>query len=117
MGLNFYDYDSLQPKITPPKHFSWQHDPMTSFSFLGMDAIAQAMLCEELIGWSTDNLKPRTRIIVFISDQESHYALDGLLGGITEIFDDNHCHSDRSSGYDKMQNEFDYPSFGQVQLD
>ena len=89
---------------------------MTSFSFLGMDAIAQAMLCEKLIGWSTDNLKPRTRIIVFISDQESHYALDGLLGGITERFDDNHCHSDRSSGYDKMQNEFDYPSFGQVRL-
>ena len=79
-----------------------------------MDAIAQAMLCEELVGWSTDNLKPRTRIIVFISDQESHYALDGLLGGITERFNDTHCHSDRSSGYDKMQNEFDYPSFGQV---
>ena len=24
MGLNFYDYDGLQPKITPPKHFSRQ---------------------------------------------------------------------------------------------
>ena len=24
MGFNFYDYDGLQPKITPPKHFSWQ---------------------------------------------------------------------------------------------
>ena len=22
MGVNFYDYDNLQPKITPPKHFS-----------------------------------------------------------------------------------------------
>ena len=22
MGLSFYDYDGLQPKITPPKHFS-----------------------------------------------------------------------------------------------
>ena len=24
MGFNFYDYDGLQPKNTPPKHFSWQ---------------------------------------------------------------------------------------------
>ena len=24
MGLNFYDYDGLQPKITPLKHFSRQ---------------------------------------------------------------------------------------------
>ena len=24
MGLNFYDYDGLQPKMTPPKHFSQQ---------------------------------------------------------------------------------------------
>ena len=24
MGLNFHDYDGLQPKITPPKHFSRQ---------------------------------------------------------------------------------------------
>ena len=24
MGLNFYDYDGLQQKITPPKHFSRQ---------------------------------------------------------------------------------------------
>ena len=24
MGVNFYDYDVLQPKITPPKHFSRQ---------------------------------------------------------------------------------------------
>ena len=24
MELNFYDYDGLQPKVTPPKHFSRQ---------------------------------------------------------------------------------------------
>ena len=24
MGLNFYDYDGLQPKTTPPKHISQQ---------------------------------------------------------------------------------------------
>ena len=24
MGLKFYDYDGLQPKISPPKHFSRQ---------------------------------------------------------------------------------------------
>ena len=24
MGLNFYDYDGLQPKTTPPKHISRQ---------------------------------------------------------------------------------------------
>ena len=24
MELNFYDYDGLKPKITPPKHFSRQ---------------------------------------------------------------------------------------------
>ena len=24
MGLKFFDYDGLQPKITPPKHFSRQ---------------------------------------------------------------------------------------------
>ena len=24
MGLNFYDYDGIQPKLSPPKHFSRQ---------------------------------------------------------------------------------------------
>ena len=24
MGVNFYDYDGIQPKLSPPKHFSRQ---------------------------------------------------------------------------------------------
>ena len=45
MGLNFYDYDGLQPKVTPPKHFSRQcihtfifspdHKLVVSFSRFG----------------------------------------------------------------------------------
>ena len=34
MGVNFYDYDDLQPKITPPKHFSRQCNEPKWFLFL-----------------------------------------------------------------------------------
>jgi hypothetical protein len=31
MGLNFYDYDGLQPKNTPPKHISWKCTYLTTY--------------------------------------------------------------------------------------
>ena len=70
------------------------------------------MLCDDVVGWSSN--QDRKRIIVFITDQESHYAFDGLLGGITNNFDIDNCNSDSLNGYDKKENNFDYPSFGQV---
>ena len=73
------------------------------------------MLCDDVVGWSsTNDNTDRKRIIVFITDQESHYAFDGILGGITDHFDPDQCHSDLSNGYDRKENDFDYPSFGQV---
>ena len=87
----------------------------------GLDAIAKAMSCHEIIGWQEE----RTKTIVFISDEEMHFALDGLLGGITENFAEDQCrlnkfeHLGKKShyyGYDSDQDRFDYPSLGQVSV-
>ena len=48
MGLNFYDYDGLQPKITPPKHFSRQcikklETYFALFTFLDFRTVVQCV--------------------------------------------------------------------------
>ena len=77
----------------------------------GLDAIGQAMLCPEIIGWKED----RKKIIIVMTDAEMHFALDGILGGITDKFPMENCLLD-NGGYDSKQNDYDYPSFGQVIL-
>ena len=64
-----------------------------------------------LIGWRGKGVK---KVIIVITDQEMHFALDGILGGIVRPFDMK-CHSTAEDGYTK-QLELDYPSFGEVKI-
>uniref|UniRef100_A0A5F5PR76 Integrin beta n=1 Tax=Equus caballus TaxID=9796 RepID=A0A5F5PR76_HORSE len=73
----------------------------------GFDAILQAALCQEQIGW-----RNVTRLLVFTSDDTFHTAGDGKLGGIF-MPSDGHCHLDSNGLYSRSP-EFDYPSVGQV---
>ena len=49
MGLNFYDYDGLQPKITPPKHFSRQCNCASVLCQALCRPLALQALCQVLI--------------------------------------------------------------------
>ncbi|XP_045869916.1 integrin beta-7 [Meles meles] len=73
----------------------------------GFDAILQAALCQDQIGW-----RNVFRLLVFTSDDTFHTAGDGKLGGIF-MPSDGHCHLD-SDGLYRRSPEFDYPSVGQV---
>uniref|UniRef100_A0A673TDS8 Integrin beta n=1 Tax=Suricata suricatta TaxID=37032 RepID=A0A673TDS8_SURSU len=73
----------------------------------GFDAILQAALCQEQIGW-----RNVSRLLVFTSDDTFHTAGDGKLGGIF-MPSDGHCHLDSNGVYSRSP-EFDYPSVGQV---
>ncbi|XP_060051253.1 integrin beta-7 isoform X4 [Erinaceus europaeus] len=73
----------------------------------GFDAILQAALCQEQIGW-----RNVSRLLVFTSDDTFHTAGDGKLGGIF-LPSDGHCHLD-SNGLYSRSTDFDYPSVGQV---
>lgn len=73
----------------------------------GFDAILQAALCQEQIGW-----RNVSRLLVFTSDDTFHTAGDGKLGGIFAP-SDGHCHLDSNGLYSRSP-EFDYPSVGQV---
>ncbi|ERE83634.1 integrin beta-7 [Cricetulus griseus] len=73
----------------------------------GFDAILQAALCQEQIGW-----RNVSRLLVFTSDDTFHTAGDGKLGGIF-MPSDGRCHLD-SNGVYIHSAEFDYPSVGQV---
>ncbi|KAG8518333.1 Integrin beta-7, partial [Galemys pyrenaicus] len=73
----------------------------------GFDAILQAALCQEQIGW-----RNVSRLLVFTSDDTFHTAGDGKLGGIF-MPSDGHCHLDSNGLYSRSP-DFDYPSVGQV---
>ncbi|XP_072510893.1 integrin beta-7 [Notamacropus eugenii] len=73
----------------------------------GFDAILQAALCQEQIGW-----RNVSRLLVFTSDDTFHTAGDGKLGGIF-MPSDGHCHLDANGFYSRSR-DFDYPSVGQV---
>ncbi|NXD65283.1 ITB6 protein, partial [Eolophus roseicapillus] len=44
----------------------------------GFDAIMQATVCKEKIGWRNDSL----HLLVFVSDADSHFGMDSKLAGI-----------------------------------
>ncbi|XP_067869266.1 integrin beta-3-like [Heterodontus francisci] len=74
----------------------------------GMDAILQASVCKEDIGWRQE----ATHMLVFVTDATSHFALDGRLAGITRP-NDGECHM----GLDNQYNAsaiLDYPSLAQL---
>ncbi|KAJ8403507.1 hypothetical protein AAFF_G00352790 [Aldrovandia affinis] len=73
----------------------------------GMDAIMQAAVCGNKIGWGNS-----TRLLVFATDAGFHMAGDGKLAAILEP-NDGKCHLDAGLTYSKS-NEMDYPSVGQV---
>jgi len=74
----------------------------------GFDAIMQAIVCKNQIGWRD---KAR-RLLVFSTDAGFHYAGDGKLGGIVKP-NDGLCHLD-SKGVYTHSNEQDYPSVSQI---
>ena len=86
-------------------------DPEANF-----DALAQAMLCEKIVGWRGDDIR---KVIIMIGDEESKYAMDGMIAGIVKPFD-MRCHTESADYFGKdvvhytKQLELDFPSFGQI---
>ncbi|XP_057381289.1 integrin beta-PS-like [Daphnia carinata] len=74
----------------------------------GFDALLQAMVCKDRIGWREKS----RRLIVFATDAHSHLAGNGRLGGIIQP-NDGLCHLDPDNTYIEALNQ-DYPSLGQI---
>ena len=89
-------------------------DPEANF-----DALAQAMLCKEIVGWRSTEKVPIRKVIIMIGDEESKYAMDGMIAGIVKPFD-MRCHTESADYFGKdvvhytKQLELDFPSFGQI---
>uniref|UniRef100_A0A8C5QYT6 Integrin beta n=1 Tax=Leptobrachium leishanense TaxID=445787 RepID=A0A8C5QYT6_9ANUR len=74
----------------------------------GFDAIMQAAVCKEKIGWRNGSL----HLLVFVTDADSHYGMDSKLAGIV-IPNDGECHLDNNNEY-SMSTVMEYPSIGQL---
>ncbi|XP_017688783.1 PREDICTED: integrin beta-3 [Lepidothrix coronata] len=72
----------------------------------GFDAIIQATVCEEKIGWRND----ASHLLVFTTDAKTHIALDGRLAGIVQP-NDAQCHIGKDNFY-SASTTLDYPSLG-----
>uniref|UniRef100_A0A452IL53 Integrin beta n=1 Tax=Gopherus agassizii TaxID=38772 RepID=A0A452IL53_9SAUR len=70
----------------------------------GFDAILQAAVCKEKIGWR----KEASHLLVFTTDDVPHIALDGKLGGLVQPHD-GQCHLNEANEY-SASNQLDYPS-------
>ncbi|XP_062312917.1 integrin beta-5 [Osmerus eperlanus] len=70
----------------------------------GFDAILQAAVCKERIGWR----KEAFHLLVFATDDVPHLALDGKLGGLVQPHD-GQCHLNEKNEY-SASTEMDYPS-------
>ncbi|KAJ8255266.1 hypothetical protein GJAV_G00202920 [Gymnothorax javanicus] len=70
----------------------------------GFDAILQAAVCKESIGWR----KEAYHLLVFATDDVPHLALDGKLGGLVQPHD-GQCHLNEKSEY-SASTRMDYPS-------
>ncbi|KAB7505784.1 Integrin beta-PS, partial [Armadillidium nasatum] len=75
----------------------------------GMDALIQAMICED-IGWQTTTTR---HLIVYVSGSAFKYAGDGKLAGLTTP-NDMECHLDDEGNY-LFSSLQDYPSISQVE--
>uniref|UniRef100_A0A673VTG8 Integrin beta n=1 Tax=Suricata suricatta TaxID=37032 RepID=A0A673VTG8_SURSU len=60
----------------------------------GFDAIMQATVCDEKIGWRND----ASHLLVFTTDATTHIALDGRLAGIVQP-NDGQCHMGSDNHY------------------
>ncbi|XP_042877384.1 integrin beta-PS-like isoform X1 [Penaeus japonicus] len=74
----------------------------------GFDALMQAMVCKQQIGWR-DKVR---KIIVFSTDAKFHHAGDGRLAGIVRP-NDEQCHLDDKGIYNDFD-KYDYPSVAQI---
>ncbi|XP_038645572.1 integrin beta-6 isoform X1 [Scyliorhinus canicula] len=74
----------------------------------GFDAILQATVCKERIGWRNDSL----HMLVFVTDADTHFGMDSKLAGIV-IPHDGKCHLDSKNKYAKSTT-MEYPSLGQL---
>ncbi|XP_060944786.1 integrin beta-5 [Limanda limanda] len=70
----------------------------------GFDAILQAAVCKEEIGWR----KGAYHLLVFATDDVPHLALDGRLGGLVQPHD-GRCHLNDRNEY-SASTKMDYPS-------
>uniref|UniRef100_A0A8C4QFX3 Integrin beta n=1 Tax=Eptatretus burgeri TaxID=7764 RepID=A0A8C4QFX3_EPTBU len=61
----------------------------------GPDAILQVSVCTEKIGWRKD----ASHLLVFATDADSHFALDGRLAGLLKP-NDGQCHLNSQNLYD-----------------
>ncbi|KAK6473061.1 integrin beta-3-like [Huso huso] len=70
----------------------------------GFDAIIQAAVCKEKIGWR----QGASHLLVFTTDAKTHVALDGRLAGIVQP-NDGKCHVGEDNNY-AGSTTLDYPS-------
>ncbi|XP_029954227.1 integrin beta-6 isoform X1 [Salarias fasciatus] len=74
----------------------------------GFDAVMQASVCGDKIGWRNDSM----RLLVFVSDADSHFGMDSKMAGIV-IPNDGQCHLDVNNEY-SMSTVQEYPTLGQL---
>ncbi|KAL6112889.1 itgb6 [Pungitius sinensis] len=74
----------------------------------GFDAVMQAAVCGDKIGWRNDSM----RLLVFASDADSHFGMDSKMAGIV-IPNDGQCHLDSNNEY-SMSTVQEYPTLGQL---
>uniref|UniRef100_A0A674C8E1 Integrin beta n=1 Tax=Salmo trutta TaxID=8032 RepID=A0A674C8E1_SALTR len=74
----------------------------------GFDAVIQAVVCKDKIGWRAD----ASHLLVFTTDATTHIALDGRLAGLVQP-NDGQCHINRDNNYDKSSS-LDYPSLALI---
>ncbi|XP_055785586.1 integrin beta-6-like isoform X1 [Salvelinus fontinalis] len=74
----------------------------------GFDAIMQAAVCGDKIGWRNDSM----RLLVFVSDADSHFGMDSKMSGIV-VPNDGECHLDSNNEY-SMAAHLEYPTLGQL---
>ncbi|CAJ1049496.1 integrin beta-6 [Xyrichtys novacula] len=91
-------------KIIREQHVSANNDVPEG----GFDAIMQAAVCGDKIGWRNDSM----RLLVFVSDADSHFGMDSKMAGIV-IPNDGQCHLNVKNEY-SMSAEQEYPTLGQL---
>ncbi|XP_052343788.1 integrin beta-3b isoform X2 [Oncorhynchus keta] len=74
----------------------------------GFDAIIQAAVCNEKIGWR----QGASHLLIFTTDAKTHVALDGRLAGIVQP-NDGKCHLNSENMY-SMSTIMDYPSLALI---
>lgn len=74
----------------------------------GLDALMQAIVCQERIGWRNQSRK----IVILATDGLIHFAGDGKLAGVVKK-NDKKCYLDENGDYTASL-EMDYPSLEEI---